>query len=98
MKRYAVHLKPPGKLSRYTFNERCKGRQRYWWLKGPDGQIDIGEHRGDQPLDLMLELPPGRYTAGCGPAEPRGIRHCFTVSKSGARNTASIDGYEGPSI
>lgn len=87
MKLYSVTVRSIRSLSYYTLKERCQGQQRYWWLKGPAGFVDIGEHRADKPICLGMELPAGRYVLGCGPDEPRGIRERFTVGRSGARRS-----------
>jgi hypothetical protein len=54
------------------------GSAQRWWLRGVDGFVEIGSHRGDKPLTLTLDLVPGRYTLGCGRGKDA-IRQTVTV-------------------
>lgn len=74
-----MKIKNHRSLSNATFHRRCSGRQGYWWLRGANGFIEIGEHRGDRDIALDVDLPPGEYTLGCGPAGQFGVREKFTV-------------------
>jgi hypothetical protein len=74
-----VRITSSKSLSNTTFHKRCRGRQGYWWLHGPQGFVDIGEHRGDRQLDVEVELPVGEYTLGTGPAGKHGIRENIEV-------------------
>jgi hypothetical protein len=63
----------------------CKDKnQRYWWLWDLDSNrfVSLGDKykRGREPIDLWLELAPGRYELGVGPRPPRGIRIPITVA------------------
>ena len=48
--------------------ERAHKRSGYWWLRDAPGNfLNIGEHRGDRPLDITIRLKVGvLYTLGCG--------------------------------
>lgn len=48
--------------------ERAHKRSGYWWLRDAPGNfLNIGEHRGDRPLDITIRLKVGvTYTIGCG--------------------------------
>lgn len=68
----------PG-LSNTTYHRRCRSGQRYWWLREQDGDfVEFPEprhmYRGDKPLDVVLDLEPGVYVLGCGPAGKFGTR------------------------
>jgi len=39
----------------------------YWWLRGPDGFVELPERvRGDDYLEIEIELSPGEYVLGVG--------------------------------
>jgi hypothetical protein len=59
-----------------------KGK-RYWWCKAPHALahgtpfVDIGRVSGTQHLRVTVDLPPGRYTVGCGET----TRHVVVVAE-----------------
>ena len=59
-----------------------KGK-RFWWCKAPHALahgtpfVDIGRVSGTQPLRVTVDLPPGRYTVGCGET----TRHVVVVAE-----------------
>jgi hypothetical protein len=51
----------------------------YWWLRHAEGWFVRCElPRGDQPVDVEVDLEPGRYTLGVG-TRPDSIRQVVTV-------------------
>jgi hypothetical protein len=74
-----MQIQSSSSLSNTTFHKRCSGRQGYWWLRGPEGFVEIGKHRGDRRLDIEVELPAGEYVLGCGPGGKHGVREAIVV-------------------
>jgi len=78
-------------LSNTTFHKRCSGKQGYWWLRGKDGFVDLGDqYRGDRDISVELDLPAGKYTLGCGPQGKHGIRETIVVAKTQPKKAATI--------
>lgn len=73
-------IEAPKGISNTTFHRRCTGKQGYWWLRR-DGSdfVSIGFHRGDEDLKIELDLDPGVYVLGCGPAGKFGHRERIEV-------------------
>lgn len=69
------------RLSNTTYHKRCSGNQKFWWLKKKDGDfVPLPQRiRGDQNIEIELELEPGTYILGCGPAGNHGIRETIKV-------------------
>lgn len=69
-----------GRMSNTSYHRRCNSAgQRYWWLRGPDGFVPLPQVRGDQDIDIEIDLAPGTYTLGCGPAGGHGRRERVIV-------------------
>lgn len=78
-------------LSNTTFHKRCSGKQGYWWLRGESGFVELGDmYRGDRDISVDLDLPPGKYTLGCGPQGKHGIRETIVVEAETAEPKATI--------
>lgn len=68
------------KMSNTSYHKRCRtAGQRLWWLRGPDGFVDIPRVRGDCEFRVDLDLEPGYYTLGCGPAGKFGVREGIDI-------------------
>lgn len=63
-----VTIESESKLSNSGYHRSggSRSKKSCWWLRGPDGFIDIGYHRGDSHISLEMELEPGTYTLGTG--------------------------------
>lgn len=69
------------RLSNTTYHRRCVGRQKLWWLRKEGGVfIDVPEIRGDERFSADLDLAPGTYILGAGPAGKHGIRQIIEVT------------------
>lgn len=73
------HVKSTDRMSNSGYHRSGKPN---WWLrrtdKGDGNFVDIPRVRGDEKLDIKLDLEPGKYTAGAGRGSD-GVRHSFTV-------------------
>ena len=75
-------IKSIDRMSNTSYHNRCVGNQKYWWVRGQAGFVALdGDHRGDEKLNVVLELEPGTYTVGCGPQGKHGIRETVTVAE-----------------
>src|SRR5262249_11158956 len=57
--------------------------QAHWWLRGDDFVRLPKRVRGDEALDTVVHLEPGRYTLGVGPARS-GVREEIVVEAEAA--------------
>jgi hypothetical protein len=74
-----------------TLRRAHSGRPQTWWLRGPDGFIDLNTldvegngtpregYRGDHSIKIRGYLPAGDYLLGCGPRGDAGIREKHTI-------------------
>lgn len=76
-----VRIKTEKTISNTTYHRRCSRGQQNWWLRGENGFVELpgGPHRGDYPLNIVVDLDPGRYCLGAGPAGKFGVRIWFDV-------------------
>jgi hypothetical protein len=71
--------------------------QAHWWLREDGGEfVALGKRvRGDKPLSLKVELEPGTYILGVGPAE-EGVRFEIEVeppdTEAKIENAANVEG------
>lgn len=70
------NIKEEAGMSNTTYHKRCASNgQKNWWLKDINNNfINIGVHRGDQPIDINMDINPGEYILGTGPIK-YGVRH-----------------------
>lgn len=75
-----MHIQSTDTLSNTTFHRRCVGRQKYWWLRRDGGGfIPVPETRGDSQFSADIDLEPGTYILGAGPAGKHGVRQKIEV-------------------
>lgn len=76
------HVEATSRMSNSGYHRSGKPN---WWLrrtdKGPGNFVDIPRVRGDEKLNIKVDLEPGTYTAGAGKGKD-GVRHTFTVPSS----------------
>lgn len=75
-----VAVSSSSRLSNSAFHRSGGNRsgQARWWLRGPDGFIEIPQVRGDSRFSERLDLEPGHYTLGTGTGRDA-IRETFDV-------------------
>jgi hypothetical protein len=79
MAKVAVKLKYTAALSTAEVDELPPG-QAHWWLRRESDFVRLPKRvRGDQDLDLVVQLEPGRYTLGVGPSRVSGLREDIVV-------------------
>ena len=62
--------------------------QAHWWLRKDSEFVRLPKRvRGDEPLDLVVQLEPGTYVLGIGPARS-GVRQELEVEATFAKGTA----------
>jgi hypothetical protein len=62
--------------------------QAHWWLRKDSDFVRLPKRvRGDEPLDLIVQLEPGTYVLGIGPPR-QGVREEIEVEASFAKGTA----------
>lgn len=82
-----IRLKSRNCMSNTSFHKRAMGGQKFWWLRNIDTEDFVslgGKYRGDQKLNVEIDLQPGRYLLGTGPKQKYGIREYFTLTKEGS--------------
>ena len=63
-----VRVKSNARMSNRGFHRNGGKRSgaAYWWLRGPQGFVNIPRVRGDEYFDAELDLPAGEYVLGTG--------------------------------
>jgi hypothetical protein len=86
MTKVAVKLEYGAVFDQKTL-ESLPQNQTYWWLRKDSDFVRMPRRvRGDEVLDLVVQLEPGKYVLGVGP--PRmGVRHEIEVEASFAKGT-----------
>lgn len=83
-----VHIKLEKATSNTTYHKRSRNMQKFWWIsvdgkRGYHGFVKFeGNFRSDDKFNIELDLPPGIYVAGAGPAE-WGTRFKFEITEDG---------------
>lgn len=81
--------------ARIVVNDRMSNRQYHaagkpnWWIRIGEGNFaDCPQTRGDQKLNVVVELPEGtkKVFVGCGPKGTHGIRCTITPQWVEAEN------------
>jgi hypothetical protein len=82
----AVKLQREPALSKALVDSLPPG-QAHWWLRKDSDFIRLPKRvRGDEPLDLVVQLEPGEYILGVGPARG-GVREDIEVKPPLAKGT-----------
>jgi hypothetical protein len=86
MAKVAVKLEYGAVFDKQTL-ESLPQNQTYWWLRKDSDFVRLPRRvRGDEVLDLVVQLEPGKYVLGVGP--PRmGVRQDIEVEASFAKGT-----------
>lgn len=77
-----ITIRNEDRISNTTFHRRCSSDgQRHWWLRRQDGDfVALPERvRGDRAIEVTLDLEPGTYILGAGPAGGHGVRQTIVV-------------------
>jgi BRCA1-like protein len=71
--------------------ERYPPGQAHWWLRGDSDFVRLPRRvRGDEALDMVVHLEPGRYTLGIGPVRA-GVREEIVVEAAAAPAAKKVE-------